>query len=416
MMNRGTTLMRLPLTLVSLLLLGAAVPASAQDATITNARIIVSNGTVIERGSIVVQGGKIVSVAAGAPARTVGTVIDANGMTAMPGFIDGHKHVNTGPNEAGQMLSLLEAGYTTILSGGGPGDGNITLRDHIESGMIKGPRIIPSERVNLRGTPDEARAAVRAMAAKGIKNTGEIVLTPEPAPPQAEIEVLKAVVDEAKKVGVQVNVHAVSTPAMVAAIDAGVTRLVHLPNKDWTSYEAAEKVAQNGAIVAGLIAFGAPNIDRLSDGPAPVQWPKDNEPRFRDGKPWPEAIAGANRDPKGRATGTEGGYTIINARRIWDADPNHTTISYSTDQNAADLVVLEHELKSFSIVFSMADIFRIIGPNAARFVGMEDQIGTLEPGKLADIILLSGNPLENIYGMLTTKVVMREGKILVDKR
>ena len=52
------------------------------------------------------------------------------------------------------------------------------LRDHIESGMINGPRVIPSERVNLRGTPEEARAAVRAMAAKGIKHTGEIALTP----------------------------------------------------------------------------------------------------------------------------------------------------------------------------------------------------------------------------------------------
>ena len=75
-----------------------------------------------------------------------------------------------------------------------------------------------------------------------------------------------------------------------------------------------------------------------------MQWPKDNQVRFRDGKPWPEAIAGANRDAKGRATGTEAGYTIVNARRIWDADPMHTTISYSTDQNADDVVVLEHEL------------------------------------------------------------------------
>jgi hypothetical protein len=147
-----------------------------------------------------------------------------------------------------------------------------------------------------------------------------------------------------------------------------------------------------------------------------VQWAKDNNPKFRDGKPWPEAIAGANRDPKGRATGTEGGYTIINARRIWDADPNHQTICYSTDQNGADLVVLEHELKSYSIVFSMADIHRIIGPNAARYVGMADQIGTLEPGKLADIILLDGNPTLNIYEMLKTKVVLKEGKVVVDKR
>ena len=141
------------------------------------------------------------------------------------------------------MQALLDAGYTTVLSGGGPAEGNITLRDHIDSGQIKGPRIIPSGQINLRQTPAEARAAVQALAAKGVKHTGEIGLTPEPAPPQAEIEVLKAIVDEAKKAGIQVNVHAVSSPAMVAAVDAGVTRLVHLPNKDFTTYEQAERVA-----------------------------------------------------------------------------------------------------------------------------------------------------------------------------
>jgi len=401
--------------ILACLTFGALTPLYAQDVTITNARIIGTNGNVIERGSIVVRAGKIVSVAAGAPTAPAGQVIDAKGMTAMPGFIDGHKHVSSNPNEKVQMQSLLEAGYTTILAGGGMADNNLMLRDHIESGMINGPRIIPSGAVGLRQTPAEARAAVQALAAKGVKHTGEIGLTPEPAPPQAEVEVLKAIVDEAKKVGVQVNVHAVSSPAMIAAIDAGVTRLVHLPNKDWTSYEQAEKVAQSGSIVAGLIAFGAPNIDHLSEAPFVVM-PKNNAALFRDGKPWPEAIAGANRDAKGRATGTEGGYTIINARRIWDADPMHNTMSYSTDQNAADLVVLEHELKSFSIVFSMQDIFKLMGPNSARFVGMEDQIGTLEPGKLADIILIDGNPTLNVYEMLKTKVVFKGGVKVVDKR
>jgi imidazolonepropionase-like amidohydrolase len=391
-------------------------PAAAQDVAITNTRVIVGNGQVIESGTIIVRGGKIASVTAGAAPTQGLRTIDAKGMSAMPGFIDGHKHVNNGETAAAQMRSLLEAGYTTVLAGGGAAEANIALRDRIDKGEFVGPRIIASGTVNLRQTPAEARAAVQALAAKGIKHTGEIGLTPEPAPPQSEIEVLKAIVDEAKKVGVQVNVHAVSSPAMVAAIDAGVTRLVHLPNKDFTTYEQAEKVAQAGAIVAGLIAFGAPNIDSLSAAPAQVQWPKDNTVRFRDGKPWPEAIAGANRDPKGRATGTEGGYTIINARRIWDADPNHQTISYSTDQNAADLVVLEHELKSFSIVFSMADIHRIIGPNAARFVGMADQIGTLEAGKLADIILIDGNPTLNIYEMLKTKIVLKEGKVVIGPR
>ena len=81
-----------------------------------------------------------------------------------------------------------------------------------------------------------------------------------------------------------------------------------------------------------------------------------------------------------------------------------------------DIAVLEHELKSFGIVFSMQDIFKIMGPNGAKFVGMANQIGSLEPGKLADIILIDGNPTVNIYEMLKTKVVLKEGKVVVDKR
>ena len=391
------------LPILACLTFGALTPLSAQDLTITNARIIVANGTVIERGAIVIRGGKIVSVAAGAPSAASGRTIDAKGMTAMPGFIDAHKHVNTGPEEKAQMQALLEAGYTTILSGGGPGDGNITLRDHIESGMINGPRIIPSERINLRGTPDEARAAIRAMAAKGIKHTGEIGLTPEPGPTAAEMAVLAAVVDEAAKAGVQVNVHAVSTPAMVAAIDAGVRRLVHLPNKDWVTLSAAKKVASTRSIVLGTIGFGAPVFGVFAN---------DNNPRFRDGKPWPEAIAGANK-AEGVATGTEAGYTIVNARTIWDQGG---LIGYCTDTGYEPRAGLEHELKSYSIVFSMQDIFKLMGPNTAAYIGMGDQLGTLEPGKLADIILLDGNPLTGIHNMLNAKVVVKGGVMVVDKR
>jgi imidazolonepropionase-like amidohydrolase len=395
---------RLILTVLTGVLYGMLAPLSAQDLTITNARIIVGNGPVIERGSIVIRGGKIVSAAAGTPSGTSGQTLDAKGMTAMPGFIDAHKHINTGPNEKQEMQALLEAGYTTILSGGGPADGNITLRNHIESGMINGPRIIPSGRVAVRNiTPDMARQQVREMAAMGIKHTGEIGLTPEPGPPPEEIEVLKAIVDEARKVGVTVNVHAVSTPAMVAAIDAGVRRLVHLPNKDWVTREAAQKLASTNTIILGTIGFGAPVFGVFAN---------DNKPRFRDGKAWPDAIAGANME-NGHATGTEAGFTIVNARTIWDQGG---MLGYCTDTGYDPRAGLEHELKSYSIVFSMPDIFKLLGPNTAAYINMSDQLGTLEPGKLADIVLQDGNPLEGIHNMLRVKMVLKGGKIVVDKR
>jgi hypothetical protein len=288
------------LLLTCLLGLGTAAaltssPAVAQDVAIANARIIVGNGTVIDSGTLIVRGGRIDSVSAGASDTQGLTMIDAAGLTAMPGFIDAHKHINTGPDEREQMQALLEAGYTTILSGGGPPDGNIMLRDHIESGRINGPRIIPSGRISLRdNTPERARGQVRELAAMGVKFTGEISLTPEPGPSPHEIEVLRAVLDEAEQAGVTVQVHAVSTPAMVAAIETGARRLVHLPNKDWVSRDAAQKLAATNTMILGTIGFGAPVFGVFAE---------DNMPRFRDGEAWPEAIAGANRDDRQRSHG-----------------------------------------------------------------------------------------------------------------
>jgi imidazolonepropionase-like amidohydrolase len=386
-------------TILACLTLGALTPLSAQDLTVTNARIIAAGGTVIERGSIVVRAGRIVSVAPGAPSAPAGATLDAKGMTAMPGFIDAHRHLNTGPDEKAQMQAQLEAGYTTILSAGGPADGNITLRDHIESGLINGPRIIPSGALRLNNqTPETARAEIRKMAAMGVKFTGEIALTPVPGPTDKEMEVLKAVVDEAKKAGVMVQVHAVSTPAMMAAVSAGVPLLVHLPNKDWTSVEDAKKVAASGTKVLATIGFGAPVFGVFAE---------DNTPRFRDGKPWPASISGGVR------LGEEAGYMPVNARTVWDAG---VILGYCTDTTYDPKAGLEHELKSFNLMFSMQDMIRIMGPNTASYIQMGDQLGTLEVGKLADLILVDGNPLEGYWNWLKTKVVVKGGKIVVDKR
>jgi len=389
---------RFALTIFVCIMLGSA-SLFAQDVTITNARIVVSNGTVIENGSIVVRGGKIVSVAAGRPASTTGMTIDAKGMSAMPGFIDAHRHINTGPNEKEQMQALLEAGYTTILSGGGPAEGNITLRDHIEKGVINGPRIIPSGTLRLNNnTPETARAEIRKMAGMGIKFTGEIALTPVPGPSEKELEVLRAVVDEAKKAGVMVQVHAVSSSAMVAAVDAGARLLVHLPNKDWVSREDAKKVAASGTKILTTSGFGAPVFGVFAN---------DNTPRFRDGKPWPEGII------DGVRLGEEAGYMLVNARTVWDRG---AILGYCTDTTYDPAAGLDHELRGLNVMFSMTDIIKLMGPNTASYIQMGDQLGTLEPGKLADVILLDGNPLDGYWNMLKTKVVVKGGYIVVDKR
>jgi hypothetical protein len=166
--------------------------------------------------------------------------------------------------------------------------------------------------------------------------------------------------------------------AMNAAVEMGIPLLVHLPNKDWVSKADAEKLAAAGTKILMTIGFGAPVFGVFAE---------DNAPRFRDGKPWPESIV------DGVGGGVEAGYAMVNARTIFDAGG---ILGYCTDTTYDALAGLEHELKSMNVVFSMQDMVKIMGPNTAAYLGMEDRLGTLERGKLADIEpqirLLSSEP------------------------
>jgi imidazolonepropionase-like amidohydrolase len=204
--------------------------------------------------------------------------------------------------------------------------------------------------------------------------------------------------DEGAKAGVKVQVHAVSTPAMMGAVNAGTKLLVHMPNKDWISKSEGAAVAASGAHVLMAIGFGSPVFGVFAD---------DNKPRFRDGKPWPDGII------DGVGGGKEAGYSMVNSRTLFDAG---VPIGNGMDTTYDPRAGLSHELRSMNVVFSPRDMLQIMGPNTASYLGLGSQIGTLEAGKLADIVLLKGDPLEGYWNWLKAGVVLKEGRVVVDAR
>ena len=411
-MNR--TIAALSLSLAASLALASG--AAAQNLVISNARIIAGPGRVIEKGAVVIKDGRITSVAEGAaPAASQGArVIDATGMTVIAGFIDDHRHiiqargaeaVATWMKElaADRMRELLESGVTTVQSGGDDSAGIVELKRKIESGEIKGPRIIASGQVPTARMKDEGE--VRAAVAKAVKDGADSIAEvhyPNVVwpynPTEQETKNLAAGIDEARKLGVEFQVHAVSDVSLVAAVRLGARKLVHSVNINWVTKEQAREVAAAGAQVASITGFGSPNFDVFS---------QDNKPKFRDGKPWPEGIV----DSQG--VGQEAGYMPVNLRTLYDAGVD---VTYATDTTFNASAALAHELKTLNLVFSVPDLIKIMGPNSAKFIGREKDLGTIEVGKLGDLVVLGGNPFDGYWNFLTSVVVVKRGEVMVDKR
>jgi imidazolonepropionase-like amidohydrolase len=405
------------LTVLACLTLGA-ISLSAQNLVISNARIIVGPGQTIEKGAVVIANGRIASVNAGAAqgAPKGAKIIDATGMTVIAGYIDDHRHIiqagGRGPEAVAKwmtelaptrMRELLESGVTTVQSGGDANPGILELKKKIESGEIKGPRIVASAGVPTPRMKDEAevRAAVDKAKRDGYDSIAEVhypdVVWPY-RPTEQETKNLAAGIDEAKKMGIPFQVHAVSDLALVDSVRFGALKQVHSQNINWVTKEQAKEVAAAGAQVASICGFGSPNFDVYS---------KDNKPKFRDGKPWPEGII----DSQG--VGQEAGYMPVNLRTLYDAGVD---VSYATDTVFYAPAALAHELKSLNLVFSVPDLIKIMGPNSAKFIDREKDLGTIEAGKLGDVVVLGGNPFDGYWNFLTAEVVVKGGEIMVDKR
>ena len=398
---------------------------TAQDLTIVNARILDGKGGVIERGTVVVRGGKIASVgAAAAPAG--GQRIDAQGRTVMPGFIDAHRHIAEGEpvqwlakRAPAQMQEFLDAGFTTVLCAICP-DQALELRQQIESGKVKGPRLLVGQIILLArpGPPPAAGArggdparfdtsrppmrptqpAAAIPAAETIKSVESIasrkydylktIITVTPGGP--EVETLKLIVAEGKKRNVPTITHAVSVIDTLAAVDARPDVLVHTPHIGHLSDDPAaiKKIAGAGIPMTSTLQVFVPHFGR------------DNTPLFRDAQPFPwDTISSAGDGP-------------VNARLLWEAGISY---GYGTDTTWAPKESLADELRALSLVFSPRDITKIMGQGAARSTLRQD-IGTLEPGKVADIVLIDGNPLTNLNDLLKVMVTIKSGRIVSDSR
>ena len=398
-----------------------ALPALAQDLVISNARILDGTGNAIERGTVVVRGGRIAASGVNAPGAPANAVrIDAGGRTVMPGFIDAHRHVFQGDaarwlaeQSTANMREFLEAGFTTVLSAIDPPQQILELRRRTESGETLGPRIISAALVPLSratlgtGTGDPARtdparlpnrpvgppapaippeetlAAVRAAAARGHDAIKTLIIVTMDGPEKAT---LKLIADEAERLGLLSITHAVSVIDTVAAVEAGTDILVHTPHIGQLDEATAKKIADaNLPMVSTLGVF----VPYFNDA---------NMPLFRDRQQFPfDTLSSAGQGP-------------VNARLLFQAG---ITYAYGTDTTWAPRDSLEHELRPLHLVFSHEDLIPIMTRNAAIAVGRGKELGTLEVGKVADIVILGSDPLADESALLDVDVVVKGGRVVV---
>ena len=409
-------------------------PVLGQNLVIANARIIDGNGGVIDAGTVVVQDGIITAVSAGPADSGNAQLLDAGGKTVMPGFIDAHRHVISGdPDQwlaeqaAPQMQGFLDAGFTTVLSAGDDLDAILELRRRLDEGEIRGPRLLAAGRAPLAqstggfapgvdparidisrpphrptepapGIPHEdTRARIQQLAAAGVDAIKTVIIVTPGGPEQ---ETLSVIADEAQRLGIPSITHAVTVVDTVAAVEAGTHVLVHTPHIGQLDEETARMIADSGIPMMSTLGIFVPTF-AADNEVIRDRTGMDNVPRFRDLDPFPmDTIASAGQGP-------------VNARMLWDAG---IVYGYGSDTRFVPRDSLFQELKPLVLVFSAEDIVTIMSRNAAIAIGRLDELGTVEAGKLADLVILDGDPLEDPYDLLNVSMVIKGGEIVVDNR
>jgi imidazolonepropionase-like amidohydrolase len=428
--------MRFGLRLASVCLLVGAAPAGLGAKTLIHAGRLIDGTSDTARTSVtvVVEGDRIAAVIDGHTAPAPGdTVIDLRAATLMPGLMDMHVHITSEQSGAAGYAErfylnpadvalrattyarkTLLAGFTTVRDCGAGEKLNLALRDAIAKGWVVGPRIVAAGGVTttgghgdatnglatelqealaprLPGTangPDEMRAAVRQRYKDGvdfikIAATGGVLSLARSgqAPLFTESE-LAAVVETARDYGLSVAAHAHGTEGMLRAVRAGVRSIEH------GTYMTEE-------VMTAMKARGTWFVPTISAG------------RFVAEKAKIDGYFPAIVRPKAAAIGPQIQDTFA---RAWRAG---VKIAFGTDQGVAPhgengrefVYMVEAGMPPMAAIKSATS-------EAARLAGLEEELGTVEPGKIADLVAVPGDPLADIAQMTRVGFVMKNGVVL----
>jgi len=384
--------------------IGALVAISAALPRAQGTRVVIAASTVIDgRGSVlrdtrvVVEGRKIIAI----DPKATPVDYDLRGATLMPGWIDTHVHINwhfdanhksvsggDKPDEAAlatadDAWATLRGGFTTVQSVGAAIDA--AVRDHVNRGLLPGPRILTSLRqINDKsGDPDALRALVRQTKAEGADVIKLFATTGLGAGGNQSMtnEQIEATCSEAKAVGLRAVVHAIGDAGARASVNAGCTSIEH-------------GTFLTDATLDLMVARGTyfdPNLLVLHNY-------LDNRSSFTFS---PEALATIE---KGIAP------TIDVLRR---ARAKHVKIIFGTDavagahgRNAEEFIyrVQEAREKPMDAIISATSL-------SAESLGLGSTIGTIAPDYDADLVAVTGNPLEDITAVRHAVFVMKGGQV-----
>jgi imidazolonepropionase-like amidohydrolase len=387
-------------------------------------RVIVGDGRLLDHATVLVKDGKILKIAQNSMNIPKDTqTIPLDGQTLLPGFIDAHIHicmdgspdpVAAGLTESPTITTLkaaesarrtLMAGVTTVRDMGGKDGIDFGLRQAIDSGLIPGPRMLISGRlicmtgghgwqVGLEANgPDEVRKAAREQIKAGVDivklmATGG-VLTPavEPGSEQLTEEELRAGVEEAHKAGKKTATHAMGTRGIQNALRAGIDSIEHGVYLD--DETVSMMMERNIPLIPTISALYNIETKGIEAG-----IPAFAVEKTLKVKPFHiESIRMAREAGVLVAAGTDAG-TPFNLH----------------GENLGEIKLLV-DYGGFSPMGAIEAGTCI----AARVLGLEKELGTVEEGKVADLVLVEGNPLDNIDVLLNQEsicLVMQGGKIV----